>query len=95
MDESQRSAEQLKEWKNPLRVWWVPQVPMVAFRVDVKTPWEGILLCNTLAAYDLFQYEKKVKPDYSNAGGIEELTDEGWMDAWHPDDDDFFGGWGE
>jgi hypothetical protein len=53
-----------------LQVWWVPQMPMKAFTVDVASVAEGVKLLNTLAKYDLFQYENKVKPDYSNAGGL-------------------------
>jgi hypothetical protein len=53
-----------------LRVWWIPQVPMEAFVVDVKTLEEAKLLLRVLAAYDIFQYETNVKPDYTNAGGL-------------------------
>ncbi len=53
------------------RVWWIPQVPMKAFHVPVKTVEEAILVLDTLAKYDLFQFATNVKPDYSNAGGLE------------------------
>lgn len=64
----------------PLRVWWIPQVPMQAFRVDVKTVDEAKLLLNTLAQYDIFQFENHVKADYCNAGGLEELIDGEWQE---------------
>lgn len=53
-----------------LRVWWIPQVPGKAFNVDVDSIREGAKLMSTLAAYDLFQYDNNIKPDYSNAGGL-------------------------
>ena len=53
-----------------LKVWWIPQVPMKSFKVPVKNIDEAILLLDTLAKYDIFQYENNIKPDYCNAGGI-------------------------
>lgn len=53
-----------------IRVWWIPQVPMTEFVYDVPTIDAGIMLCDVLAKYDLFQYENKVKPDYCNTGGV-------------------------
>lgn len=55
-----------------LRVWWVPQLPMTAFEVDVPGIAEAALILETLGRYDAFQYEHKVKPDYCNAGGLVE-----------------------
>ena len=65
-----------------LRVWWVPQVPMPAFRQEVETVLEAKLLLHTLALYDRFQYENNVKPDYCNAGGLEEFDpeDDDWIE---------------
>lgn len=75
-----------------LQVWWVPQVPMTAFEVDVDSVAEGVKLLDTLARYDQFQYEHHVKPDYCNAGGLRRWTDNcdgegapGWED-WMDDD---------
>jgi hypothetical protein len=63
------------------RVWWVPQVPMKAFHYEVPDVASGRLLCDALAKYDLFQFENRVKPDYSNAGGLQELDEDGeWVD---------------
>lgn len=56
---------------NDLRVWWIPQVPGKPFYVDVKSVEQGVLIMDTLAFYDIFQYENNIKPDYSNAGGLE------------------------
>lgn len=54
-----------------LRVWWIPQVPMKAFYVPVKNIIEARLILDTLANYDIFQFENNIKPDYCNAGGLE------------------------
>lgn len=74
-----------------LRVWWIPQIPMKAFRFPVPTLQAAKLLCNALAQYDLFQYKHNVKPDYDNAGGASwrhpELTGGEWFD-FDPEDDD-------
>lgn len=69
-----------------LRVWHIPQVPGEAFRVPVKTPEEGKLVLDVLAAYDLFQLEFNIKPDYANAGGLEVFdADEGWVE-WYDEE---------
>lgn len=51
-------------------MWWIPQVPMKEFEVDISTVAEGVKLLDVLADYDIFQFENNVKPDYCNAGGI-------------------------
>lgn len=53
-----------------LRVWWIPQVPMKAFEIDVASVQEGVKVMDVLADYDAFQFENNVKPDYCNAGGL-------------------------
>jgi hypothetical protein len=54
-----------------LRVWWIPQIPGKPFYVAVASVREAKLILDTLGAYDAFQYENRIKPDYSNAGGLE------------------------
>jgi hypothetical protein len=61
------------------------------FEYPVNSPQEAFIVLDALAEYDFFQYEHKVKPDYSLAGGlvvfneeflIEETDEvEGW-DGW-------------
>lgn len=77
-----------------LQVWWVPQVPMKEFAVDVASPQEAAKLLAVLAAYDLFQLENKIKPDYSNMGGLRVWDADadgeghpGWIE-WHNENDD-------
>ena len=68
-----------------LSVWWIPQVPMKSFRVVVRNVQEGAALLHVLGQYDLFQLENNVKPDYSNAGGLEVFEDGEWC-GWEDDD---------
>ena len=74
-----------------LRVWWIPQIPMSSFYVDVSTIEEGVKIMDVLADYDAFQLENNVKPDYSNAGGLVQLDDDdewlGWCDDETGEDD--------
>jgi hypothetical protein len=72
-----------------LRVWWIPQIPMDAFHVPVPDLKTASLILDTLARYDLFQYENNVKPDYSNVGGLQVFEDGEWIDWWSDDGDDF------
>ena len=68
-----------------LRIWWVPQVPGKPFHVDVSNIREALVLLDVLAKYDLFQYEHRIKPDYSNAGGLEVFEDGEWSEWESPD----------
>jgi hypothetical protein len=70
-----------------LQVWWIPQVPMKSFVVDVASVADGVKIMRVLADYDRFQFEHGVKPDYCNAGGLRQWDDDsdgegtsGWVD---------------
>lgn len=69
------------------RVYWIPQVPMKPYYVEVDSPEEAALLLITLADYDKFQYENKIKPDYCNTGGLQiwDADEKEWLD-WTDDD---------
>ena len=59
-----------------VRLWHVPQVPGPAFHWyfgDIKLGAVVLAqrMCDALAAYDAFQYANRIKPDYSNASGVE------------------------
>ena len=70
-----------------LRVWWIAQVPASdVFYVDVDSEKEGAKLLKILADYDLFQFNNNIKPDYSNAGGLEQLAEDGEWEAWYVED---------
>jgi len=66
-----RRATKAQSELGDLRVWWIPQVPMQAFRVLVKDIEQAKLILNTLADYDLLQLRNNIKPDYANVGGLE------------------------
>lgn len=67
-----------------LRVWWIPQIPGKSFTVAIPDLKTGLLLTEVLADYDLFQLENNIKPDYSNAGGIQqfEIIEDGEPGDW-------------
>lgn len=75
--------------KERLRVWWIPQVPGNPFYVEVESIVEGKLLLEALAQYDIFQLENNIKPDYSNAGGLQVLENNedntSWID-WYEEE---------
>lgn len=76
-----------------LKVWWIPQVPMEAFEYPVNSVQEGFVLLDALAKYDLFQLEKKVKPDFCNMGGLMVFDDE--LASENENEDDFDAGWSD
>jgi hypothetical protein len=67
-----------EQTEGALRVWWIPQIPMKAFHRAVADLSQAKLLLDTLAYYDMFQYENNIKPDYSNGGGLEVYEDGEW-----------------
>lgn len=80
------------ESKKKLQVWWIPQVPMKAFTVEVESVKEGVKILTVLAEYDLFQYRNRIKPDYSNAGGLNQWEEDvdgegipGWC-SWYDEE---------
>jgi hypothetical protein len=77
---TKRNKDYPKPNEGDLRVWWTPQVPMKAFYVSVKTVREGRLILDTLAFYEIFQFDNKVKPDYCNTGGLEVFENGEWTD---------------
>ena len=68
-----------------LCVWWIPQVPMTQFWVDVRTIEEAAKILAVLAAYDDFQFEHNVKVEYCNAGGLCVYEDGEWVYWYDPD----------
>ena len=75
-----------------LRVWWIPQVGIEqTFYVPVSTVEEGKKILDLLTAYDAFQLQNNVKPDYSNVGGLQMLdkTTGEWED-WFLESDYYF-----
>lgn len=76
-----------------LRVWWVPQVGVSqAFYVPVKSPEEGKRVMDMLAAYDAFQLQSRIKPDYVNTGGLQmwDEKEQEWYDWYIETDEDYY-----
>lgn len=73
-----------------LIVWHIPQVPMKPFKVPVDSPEEGAKVMAILAAYDKFQLDNNVKPDYSNAQGLLGADGDDWESEGGESVDDVF-----
>lgn len=76
-----------------MRVWWIPQVGAKAtFYVPVESVEEAKKFMDMLAAYDCFQYNHKIKPDYCNAGGLQMWDEEeqDWVDWYFDDGDNYY-----
>lgn len=80
--------------KEKLRVWWNPQVGSSCdtFYVPVKSVEEGKKVMDLLAAYDMFQLQNNIKPDFCNTGGLQvynpEIAD--YEDWYLETGDDYF-----
>ena len=76
-----------------LRVWWIPQVGACdPFYVPVESVEEAKKVMDLLAAYDAFQFQSMIKPDYTNVGGLEMFDEETgeWNDWYLETEDDYF-----
>lgn len=64
-----------------LRVWHIPQVPGKPFYVYTEDIREAKKIMDILAAYDLFQLENRIKPDFANMNGVQiwDETDQEWI----------------
>jgi len=70
----------MEEKEGSLKIWWIPQVPMKPFFVEVESLQEAKKILKILAEYDLFQYKHRVKPDYCNVGGLSIFKDGEWVE---------------
>lgn len=72
-----------------LRIWWIPQVPLSKseepFYRHVGSVQEAKKILDLLADYDIYQLEHNIKPDYSNAGGLERFDGDEWV-TWTNED---------
>lgn len=76
-----------------LRVWHIPQVGCGAtFYIPVTTLEEGKKVMDILAAYDLFQLENNIKPDFANMNGLQIFNEEEqeWEDWYLETDDNYY-----
>ena len=65
-----------------LRIWHIPQVgaKIKPFLIPVPDLPTAMLISETLAQYDLYQHKNRIKPDYSNATGLEVCTNGEWYE---------------
>lgn len=80
--------------KNKMRVWWIPQVGAGSepFYIPVRTVEEAVKIMDILGAYDAYQLQNNIKPDYCNTGGLEiynQETEE-YEDWYMETEDDYF-----
>ena len=75
-----------------LQVWWVPQIPCPAFEWRVADFAQAAVLLDALAAYDDFQFAKRIKGDYCNTGGLQIFDGTEWCE-WEDDEGDDFDAW--
>lgn len=82
-----------------LKVWYVPQVPMQPYeRIlphhdgdEEKELALAAILLDTIISFSSFEFENRVKPDYSDMGGIErwEGDGEGGRDWYEVEDEEW------
>lgn len=75
-----------------LRVWHIPQVPGKPFYVYTDDIREAKKIMDILAAYDLFQLENRIKPDFTNVNGVQmwDEAENDWIDWDIETEDDYF-----
>lgn len=76
-----------------MRVWWIPQVGANAtFYIPVESVEQARQFMDVLAAYDCFQWNHNIKPDYCNVGGLQIWNEEDndWEDWYYEDDEHFY-----
>lgn len=69
-------TEELQE--GALRIYYIPQIPMPAFRVEVANLATAHIVLDTIISFSVFEFENNIKPDYSDAGGIERWESDGY-----------------
>lgn len=74
------SLDETNPQEGSLRIWHIPQIPGTPFYVKVESPEQAKFILDILSAYDAFQLVKRIKPDYSNANGLEIYMDGEWVD---------------
>lgn len=52
------------------KAWYIPQVPMKAFEAERGTAEEAQAALDLITDFSIFEFDNKVKPDYSDAGGV-------------------------
>ena len=76
-----------------MRVWHMPQVGCNAtIHIPVESELEGKKIMDILAAYDLFQLENNIKPDFCNINGLQVFNEDEqvWENWFLETEDDFY-----
>ncbi len=63
-----------------LKFWHIPQIPGEPLELFVSTNEEGVLLIDPFSAYEIFQAENGIKPDFANASGLQIFEEGMWVD---------------
>ena len=64
-----------------LKVFYIPQVPMKAYEVPVKSLAEAKLVLDAVVGLSIFEFENRIKPDYSDMAGVSRFEDGDWCDV--------------
>lgn len=76
--------------EDDIRVWYIPQIPMEPYVVHVPNGslGEAVRIREAIIGLSIFEFEHNVKPDYSDAAGIEryEIDGEGGFDWYEIDE---------
>lgn len=75
-----------------LRVWHIPQVSGKPFYIPVNDITEAKKVMDILSAYDLFQLENNIKPDFCNINGVQQFDEQEneWYDWDLETEDNYF-----
>ena len=77
-----------------MRVWWIPQAGETnePFYIPVHNVEEARKILDILGAYDAYQLQNNIKPDYCNVGGLEVYNEEteDWEDWYIETENDYF-----
>lgn len=58
------------------RIWYVPQIPCESFKREYSSVEECLETLELLTDFSRFEYENKIKPDYSEMFGMEYWCDD-------------------
>ena len=77
-----------------MRAWWNPQVGSVSdtFIVPVNSLEEAKKVMDILAAYDVCQYNNRIRADFANTGGVEMWNEEDqeWEDWFYDEENSYY-----
>lgn len=70
-----------------LRVWYIPQLPSKPFIFPVPDIDTALIVSDAIVGLSIHEFENNIKPDYSDALGIERFEDGVWCELdeeeWH------------